>query len=120
VLNLGRGVRAYVNLVATACELLYPPPPDKELSTDTEIVLALLGIVTLVARYKGQGSHLLQVIRRDGGIHFLSLVGELPSSPPQFTLSKPGHKPSGWSLQPCGLLESSRYVVQTCHFIGAV
>jgi hypothetical protein len=35
VLNLGRGVRAYVNLVATACELLYPPPPDKELKTDT-------------------------------------------------------------------------------------
>ncbi|TEB11406.1 hypothetical protein FA13DRAFT_1823768 [Coprinellus micaceus] len=55
VFNLGRNVRSYVNLVATAC-------------------LALLGIVTLVARYKGQGSHLLQVIRRDGGIHFLSLV----------------------------------------------
>ncbi|TEB28613.1 hypothetical protein FA13DRAFT_1711638 [Coprinellus micaceus] len=51
----GRDVRAYMNLVATT-------------------ILVLLGIETLVARYKGQRAPLVQVIRRDGGIHYLSLI----------------------------------------------
>jgi hypothetical protein len=32
--------------------------------------------MTLVARYKGQGGVLVQVICRDGGLHYLSLLGE--------------------------------------------
>ncbi|TEB21346.1 hypothetical protein FA13DRAFT_1800006 [Coprinellus micaceus] len=55
MLNAGRNVRAYVNLVSTA-------------------ILALLGIVTLVTRYRGKGGRLVQVIRRDGRIHYLSLL----------------------------------------------
>ncbi|TEB27475.1 hypothetical protein FA13DRAFT_1816390 [Coprinellus micaceus] len=51
----GRDIRAYVNLAATT-------------------LLALLGIVTLVIRYKGQDGRLIQVIRRDGGLHYLSLL----------------------------------------------
>ncbi|TEB28622.1 hypothetical protein FA13DRAFT_1815724 [Coprinellus micaceus] len=55
VMYSGGYIRAYVNLVAT-------------------IVLSLLGVMTFVARYKGQGSRLVQVIRRDGGINYLSLL----------------------------------------------
>ncbi|TEB28588.1 hypothetical protein FA13DRAFT_1735429 [Coprinellus micaceus] len=51
----GRDIRSYVNLVATT-------------------LLAMLGIMTLVARYKGQGGVLVQVIRRDGGLNYLSLL----------------------------------------------
>ncbi|TEB28585.1 hypothetical protein FA13DRAFT_1735423 [Coprinellus micaceus] len=50
---IGRGTRGYVNLVAT-------------------ILLALLGVATLVIRYNGQGGRLVQVIRRDGGRHYIS------------------------------------------------
>ena len=39
-------------------------------------MLALLGVVTLVVRYKGQGGRLVQTIRRDGGVHYLSLIGQ--------------------------------------------
>ena len=39
------------------------------------IVLALVGAVTLVYRYKGQNGRLVQIIRRDGGVHYLSLLG---------------------------------------------
>ncbi|TEB28620.1 hypothetical protein FA13DRAFT_1815723 [Coprinellus micaceus] len=52
---LGRDIRSYVGLVATT-------------------FLAVLGVVTIVVRYKGQGGRLVQVISRDGGLHYLSLL----------------------------------------------
>ncbi|TEB28638.1 hypothetical protein FA13DRAFT_775290 [Coprinellus micaceus] len=55
ILSVGRDIRAYVNLVTTA-------------------LLMLVGAVTLIVRYKGSGGHLIQVIRRDGGVHYLSLL----------------------------------------------
>ncbi|TEB28590.1 hypothetical protein FA13DRAFT_1735433 [Coprinellus micaceus] len=55
VMYIAGNVRTYVNLVATA-------------------LLALLGVFALVVRYKGQGGRLVQVIRRDGGLHYLSLL----------------------------------------------
>lgn len=35
----------------------------------------MLGVVTFVVRYKGQGSQLVRVIRRDAGLYYLSLLG---------------------------------------------
>ncbi|TEB28578.1 hypothetical protein FA13DRAFT_1815710 [Coprinellus micaceus] len=37
-------------------------------------ILALVGVATLRSRYKGTRGSLLRVIRRDGGIHYLSLL----------------------------------------------
>ncbi|TEB28599.1 hypothetical protein FA13DRAFT_1793780 [Coprinellus micaceus] len=37
-------------------------------------VLALLGVVTVVIRYRGQGGRLFRVISWDGGVHYLSLL----------------------------------------------
>ncbi|TEB28750.1 hypothetical protein FA13DRAFT_1775758, partial [Coprinellus micaceus] len=45
----GRTIRSYLNLATTT---------------------PILGIATLIVRYKGTGSRLLQVIRRDGGVHY--------------------------------------------------
>ncbi|TEB28628.1 hypothetical protein FA13DRAFT_774572 [Coprinellus micaceus] len=51
----GRDVRAYVNLVTTT-------------------LLSLMGVITLAVRYRGQGGRLIQVLRRDGGVYYLSLL----------------------------------------------
>ncbi|TEB28652.1 hypothetical protein FA13DRAFT_1735487 [Coprinellus micaceus] len=55
VMYIGRDVRAYIDLAATA-------------------ILALLGVATLFVRFKGHGGRLIQVLRRDGGIQYLSLL----------------------------------------------
>jgi hypothetical protein len=74
----GRDIRAYVNLAATTRALFRTPSLEKERGNSHHTtVLALLGIVTLVIRYKGQDGRLIQVIRRDGGLHYLSLLGAL-------------------------------------------
>lgn len=39
-------------------------------------VLLLAAIATLVVRYRGRSSRLLQVIRRDGGVYYLALAGK--------------------------------------------
>ncbi|TEB29604.1 hypothetical protein FA13DRAFT_1734384 [Coprinellus micaceus] len=51
-LYTGRDIRAYLNLVFTT-------------------LLALLGVVAFVLRYRGQGGGLVRVITRDGGMHYL-------------------------------------------------
>jgi hypothetical protein len=38
-------------------------------------VLALLGVVTLIVRYRGQSGGVIQCLRRDGGMHYLTLLG---------------------------------------------
>jgi hypothetical protein len=48
---------------------------DAKRLTCEYVVLALLGVATLVIRYNGQGGRLVQVIRRDGGRHYISLLG---------------------------------------------
>ncbi|TEB28641.1 hypothetical protein FA13DRAFT_1793808 [Coprinellus micaceus] len=52
---VGREIRGYLTLCTT-------------------ILLFGLGALTLVVRYKGQGGRLLRVLRRDGGIHYMSLL----------------------------------------------
>jgi hypothetical protein len=78
VLYAGREIRAYMNIVANTRALPHTLPSEegaKTMSSYIKTVLALLGIVTLVTRYKGQGNRLVQVIRRDGGLHYLLLIG---------------------------------------------
>ncbi|TEB28597.1 hypothetical protein FA13DRAFT_1793778 [Coprinellus micaceus] len=55
VLFVGREPRAYMNMVANT-------------------LLAVLAIVALVTRYKEQSGGLVKVIRRDSGLHYLSLL----------------------------------------------
>ncbi|TEB28572.1 hypothetical protein FA13DRAFT_1793766 [Coprinellus micaceus] len=55
IAHAGRHIRAYMNLAAT-------------------LVLALVGVATLAVRYKGHRGQLVQVIRRDGGAYYLSLL----------------------------------------------
>ena len=40
------------------------------------IVLTLLGVVAIFKRYKCHGGQLVQVIRRDGGMYYLCLIGQ--------------------------------------------
>lgn len=50
---------------------------DKERQTNAfAVVLALLGVVTVIVRYRGQGGRLVRVISWDGGAHYMSLLGE--------------------------------------------
>ncbi|TEB28625.1 hypothetical protein FA13DRAFT_774479 [Coprinellus micaceus] len=56
IFTAGSGIRAYASLVATT-------------------LLALLGALTLAIRYRGQRGGLVNVICRDGGSHYLSLLG---------------------------------------------
>ncbi|TEB29782.1 hypothetical protein FA13DRAFT_595242 [Coprinellus micaceus] len=55
IIYVGRDARTYVNLACT-------------------VVLALLAAMTVIVRYKGQGGKIIHVIRRDGGLHYLSLL----------------------------------------------
>jgi hypothetical protein len=78
----GRTIRSYLNLATTTRSSItlrsfcWRECINKLTSLDMgPIVLAILGIATLIVRYKGTGSRLLQVIRRDGGVHYLSLLG---------------------------------------------
>lgn len=41
-------------------------------------MLNIIGVVTLVVRYKAQAGRLLQVVRRDGSIYYLSVLGSFP------------------------------------------
>lgn len=56
--GLGRNARAYVNFART-------------------ILLMLLAIATLVIRYRAQRGRLIHVIRRDGGLYYLTVAGAL-------------------------------------------
>ena len=38
-------------------------------------MLNIIGVVTLVVRYKAQAGRLLQVVRRDGSIYYLTVLG---------------------------------------------
>ena len=54
----------------------------------------LLGVATFYVRYKGQGSPLIQVLRRDGGLYYMSMLGEpfnLPSWPARLAHHKRQH-----------------------------
>ncbi|TEB21339.1 hypothetical protein FA13DRAFT_1799994 [Coprinellus micaceus] len=44
------------------------------MSSYIKTVLALLGIFALVTRYRGHSGDLVKVIRRDSGLHYLSLL----------------------------------------------
>ena len=78
---VGLDIRSYANLAATTC-LSHSSAANDTSQTDRAgvTVLALLGVVTLITRYRGQGGGVVQVIRRDGGIHYLSLLGKHPIS----------------------------------------
>ncbi|TEB28643.1 hypothetical protein FA13DRAFT_1793810 [Coprinellus micaceus] len=52
---IGDGVRVHLSLAAIA-------------------LLNIIGVVTLVVRYKAQAGRLLQVVRRDGSIYYLSVL----------------------------------------------
>ncbi|KAJ3545572.1 hypothetical protein NMY22_g2378 [Coprinellus aureogranulatus] len=56
VAGIGRDVRRYVTFATTA-------------------VLLLLAAATLIVRYKGRSGRVVHVLRRDGGIHYVSLAG---------------------------------------------
>ncbi|TEB24805.1 hypothetical protein FA13DRAFT_1287540 [Coprinellus micaceus] len=45
------------------------------LSLATTSVLFLVGVTTFAVRYKGHGGGLVRVMLRDGGLHYLSLLG---------------------------------------------
>ncbi|TEB21510.1 hypothetical protein FA13DRAFT_98796 [Coprinellus micaceus] len=53
--HAGQDVRAYLSLAATT-------------------IMFLLGIAAFFVRYKGQGSPLIQVLRRDGGLYYMSML----------------------------------------------
>lgn len=39
-------------------------------------VLLILAIITVTVRYKGHNGRLFEVIRRDGGLYYITLAGQ--------------------------------------------
>ena len=80
VISIGHNIRSYFNLIGTARALLLYPTTIREgrlgEADPCHPVLALLGIVALVTRYRRRGNRLVQVVRRDGGLHYLTLLGK--------------------------------------------
>ena len=82
VIYLGRDIRAYVSLVTStraSLSLYFFGGGRTNISNLTrptwDAVLAGIGVAALVMRYRGQRGPLVRVIRRDGAIHHLSLLG---------------------------------------------
>jgi hypothetical protein len=71
-----------------------------------------MGVITLAVRYRGQGGRLIQVLRRDGGVYYLSLLGMLWSLFPRDYLAIYGRflQQSDWPRPLCALLQWFRYV----------
>ena len=70
-----------------------------------------MGVITLAVRYKGQSGRLIQVIRRDGGVYYLSLLG-MPCQSVTLdvlTICERAPQQLDWPRPSCVLLQSCRY-----------